>query len=267
MKDRVMSDRPWLIALVVLILVSNGLLWRLVDQTNDNDAPATAQRTSSPDQPLLPAPTPGTSNKATAAEVDRLSANLDKHFEALQAKFDELPAPQVPDFEAATAPIRSDLQALQALGADPGTGAMESLLDGIRTRIAKVAKSTALLQSDSADKLDRSNDGIDATNSGLQEMSAKLSTSNDGLAEMSAKLTTSNESIAATNKNLDSLADQIAATNARITELGRTMESVDASIAELGGLRTDFQDLTAKMDALVAVACSLPLGPAPEACP
>jgi chromosome segregation ATPase len=298
-----MTDRPraavspWLVtliaALIGLLLLSNVLLWRIVDQTSGDDnatgAPVAAthadtKATAKPaaaKQPLLPQPTQGgSSNRATAAEVDRLSAQIAQQFATLRASLDRLPA-QVKGGEsvsAATAPITQGLGQLNARAASlDGVGEVRGILDRIKTRIASVAQSSSALQSDSATKLQRSNDGINESNSRLGDMSTKLSTSNEGIAGMSEKLSTSNAGIDATNRGLQDMSaklgtsnDRIAKTNESLQALGATMTQVSQYMASmnssLGGLHTDMQLLTEKMDGLLAVACSVPLGALPAPC-
>jgi chromosome segregation ATPase len=270
----------WLIALVAtlaaLLLMSNVLLWRIVDQT-DEGVPATRAAAAVADEPLLPAPTPGQSNKASAAELDRIVDQLDRHFAALQADLEQLPGAVDPSDEvaAASASVSGDLDLLTARSAAfevPGRSleAIEAVLGRVRGTMADVAGSTSALQADSSRKLQASNDGIDASNQQLGDMSQKLSTSNQGIDNMGAKLDSSNAGIDATNRGLQDMSSKLSTSNARIAEtnatlggLGDTMSNVEGGLT---GLREDMQALTAKMDALVAVACSVPLGAPPAAC-
>jgi chromosome segregation ATPase len=265
-----MNDRPWLIALVALVLVSNLLLWRVVAQMDDDSELSTARVANNAQ--LLPAPTPGSSNKATAREVDRLAENLDRNFAALEQKFEEMPdPPAVPNLDAAIEPIRADLQALRAQTASAGAGdsasGVEALLKRLGERMASVASSTSLLQADSAEKLQASNDGIAGTNDAIGSMTEKLTTSNNALGDMTAKMEASNAGIEGTNAKMDAMTAKIAATNVALAELGETMANMDQSLAKMGLMRDDMQELTAKMDALLQVACSVPmLVPPQEAC-
>ena len=75
--------------LVALLVMSNVLLWQIADQRTTTSQPS-AGTGGGASQPLLPPPSSGTSNKANAAELDRLTRVLGGQFKALQAQLTPL---------------------------------------------------------------------------------------------------------------------------------------------------------------------------------
>jgi chromosome segregation ATPase len=286
----VAERRTWLgIAIgvtIALLVMTNVLLWQLLDK--DTETKTVAVKTPAG---LLPPASTGTSNKATIAELDRLSRDLNVQFRLLRSDLRSLPnaLAAVADLPASFAPFANSLETLAGQGGKIGEGAralqqiaavadrlggntsdrlatLQRRLGQIRTNIAAVEGNTSSLTQSSAEasqKLSTTNGGIATTNSQLGDVTSKLTTSNNG--------------IGTTNERLQGVADTLTSMNGTMTDLNQTMARVDTNstataadtktmASNLGLLRNDFATLNQRMSTLIIIFCQTADDPKPSAC-
>src|SRR5437899_1361878 len=126
--------------------MSNILLLQLVDQGSPTRRGGGGGRTNAGQQ-LLPAPTTGTSNRAAASELDRLTGELRKQFDALQTELSPFSgaAFAVRSLPAATGDISNNLRTLAVEGTIFGSR-IQSLGSGLQLGIAGSTARLGVLQ-------------------------------------------------------------------------------------------------------------------------
>lgn len=290
MAEQPRRTRSWLGAavavLIALLVMTNILLWQLLDKDTGTKTTAAA-----PQAGLLPPASKGTSNKATIAELDRLSNDLSEQFRLLRSDLRTLPnalaaVSALPD---AFAPLAASLDSLAGAGGKIGEGAralqqiaavadrlggntsdrlavLQRRLGQIRSNIAAVEGNTGSLTQSSAEasqKLSKTNQGV--------------ATTNNQLGNVTSQLTTSNAGIGTTNERLQAVADTLTSMNGTMTDLNKTMARVDTTstataadtktmASTLGLLRNDFGTLNQRMSTLIVIFCETADSPKPQAC-
>jgi chromosome segregation ATPase len=285
----VAERRTWLgIAIAVtiaLLVMTNVLLWQLLDKDTGTKTVAASPAG------LLPPASKGTSNKATIAELDRLSADLNVQFHLLRSDLRTLPnalaaVAALPD---AFAPLAANLDSLAGQGGKIGEGAralqqiagvadrvrgitsdrletLQTRLTQIRSNIAAVEGNTGSLTKSSAE-----------ASAKLSKTNAGVATTNDQLGNVTSQLTTSNAGIGTTNQRLQAVSDTLTSMNGTMSDLDKTMAKIDASTTgtaadtktmatTLGQLRTDFATLNQRMSTLIIIFCETADDPKPQAC-
>lgn len=271
--------------LVVLMITSNVLLWQIADQTGDDGGSGDGGGPQQTAQPALPQPIAGTSNKATASELDRLADVLDEQFKVLEQQLGPLAgaASAAGELPNAFGSITTGLDQLAAQGNSLG-----GLSDGVAdlaqqgqafgdaaNSLDDVAASTRRLRT-VQQALTRMRDSISA-------VEANTGNLNDTTTATNTKLDQSNAGIASTNTSLADMIARVTETNARIGDLTELTKNVDRVTGEVGqntaamsnsitsmdttitGMRSDIQQLNTNLVNLFNVICSDPA--APPGCP
>ena len=248
--------------LVALLVMSNVLLWQIADQRTTTSRPSGGSGGGGASQPLLPAPSSGTSNKASAAELDRLTRVLNGQFKALQAQLTPLTGglSAIGAVPGALNVLAAQGRALVPLGGLAGAAAGQ---------LRQVAASTQRLQT-VQDVLGRIRANIAAVNSNTgnltqssREASRKLTTSNAGIATTNTQLTDVSSKLAAMNTTLGSVDKTIGGVNGNTSDVAASVKLMKDSI---DGLRSDFQGLDHQFALYFQAFCQSQT-PKPAACP
>lgn len=186
-EDRAASRRlAWLgaigAALVALLILANVMLIQIAD--DQGVGPKATSGGGGSKQALLPPPSQGTSNRATTAEIDRLTRRLDRRLEALQTQL----AGGLGSLPASVESLASQGRALVPLAGLAGQAGSD---------LRRVADSTVSLGS--------VRPAIDTTNSQLAAVARTLRNTEQSIRGVNGRTGDVSRFVAQTNKSIAGL--------------------------------------------------------------
>ena len=235
-----------LIALALLI-TSNVLLWQIAD---DDEPTRTAAGLGAKGggggvgdsgQPLLPPPTTGTSNRATADELDRLSRRLSTQFDSLRGTLSPLigSASTASAIPPGLADVSNSLDAL-TLEAELFGGSVSSLddvsasiggLGNVRRELASIDATIGAVEANTGTLVGTG----DGTIRQLKRSQRELKETNQGVSDTNTGIGTTNSSLVTTNDLLTDVTETLIEMDGTMDSVDRRMANVDQSTSQMSG--------------------------------